>query len=70
MVNSASFLVIYTFRMISLMLKELEANEISTFQNLSFILNTQVPRYPLFCEGGIYSTHAHTSVGTKLTSYI
>ena len=32
--------------------------------------NTQVPRYLLFCEGGIYSTHAHTSVGTKLTSYI
>ena len=22
-------------------------------------LNTQVPRYMLFCEGGIYSTHAH-----------
>ena len=32
--------------------------------------NTQVPRYLLFCEGGIYSTHVHTSVGTKLTSYI
>ena len=31
--------------------------------------NTQVPRYLLFCEGGTYSTHAHTSVGTKLTSY-
>ena len=24
----------------------------------------------LFCEGGIYSTHVHTLVGTKLTFYI
>ena len=28
--------------------------------------NTQVPRYLLFCEGGIFSTHALTLVGWKL----
>ena len=26
--------------------------------------NTQVPRYLLFCEGGIFSVHALTLVGT------
>ena len=33
-------------------------------------LKTQVPRYLLFCEGGIFSAHALTLVGTKLTPYI
>ena len=34
------------------------------------ILNTQVPRHLLFCEGGIFSAHTLTLVGTKLTPYI
>ena len=33
-------------------------------------MQRKVPRYLLFCKEGIYSTRAHTSVGTKLTSYI
>ena len=32
--------------------------------------NTQVLRYLLFCEGGIFSAKALTLVGTKLTPYI
>ena len=32
--------------------------------------NTQVPRYLLFCEGGIFNAHTLTLVGTKLTPYI
>ena len=31
-------------------------------------VNTKVPRYLLFCEGGIYC--AHTRVGSKPTLYI
>ena len=38
------------------------------FQNYSS--NTQVPRYVLFCKRGIFSGHALTLVGTKLTRYI
>ena len=34
MVNSTSFLIIYTFIMLSLIIKELEASEISTFKSL------------------------------------
>ena len=43
MVNSTSFLMIYTFIMLSLIIKELEANEISTFKNLQCILKRQNP---------------------------
>ena len=32
--------------------------------------NMQVMRYLLFCEGGIFSAHAHTLVGTKHTPYM
>ena len=40
------------------------------FYNLCNNFNTQVPRYLLFCEGGIFSAHALTLVGTQLTPYI
>ena len=39
-------------------------------QNPSTTNNTQVPRYLLFCDGGILSAHALRSVGTKLISYM
>ena len=32
--------------------------------------NTQVPRYLLFCKGGIFSAHVRTLVSTKLTPYV
>lgn len=32
--------------------------------------NTQVPRYLLFYDGGIFSTQALTLVGTKLITYM
>ena len=34
------------------------------------IVITQDPRFHLFCEGGIFSAHALTLVGTKPTHYI
>ena len=33
------------------------------------LLNTQVQIYLLSCEGGIFSAHALTLVGTKVTPY-
>ena len=42
MVNLASFLMIYTLIMLSLIIKELEANEISTLISLWCILNIHV----------------------------
>ena len=39
MVNLTSFLMIYTFIKLSLIIKELEANEISTLKSLWCILN-------------------------------
>ena len=51
------------------LLENLRTNFYHPVQNAS-LGNTQVPRYLLFCEGGIYSIHAHTSVGTKLTSFM
>ena len=50
--------------------KYIKQNRMFLFSSKQFykkwFINTQVPRYLLFCEGGIY---AHTSMGTKL-SYI
>ena len=40
MVNLTSFLMIYTFIKLSLIIKELEANEISTLKSLWCILNS------------------------------
>ena len=42
MVNLTSSLMIYTFIMLSLIIKELEANEISTLKNLWCILKTEL----------------------------
>ena len=51
---------------------ELIYHYVGIFLLLNYIMtfNTQVPRYQLFCEGGIFSAHALTLVGTKLTPYI
>ena len=32
--------------------------------------NTQFPRYLFFCEGGTFSAHGFTSVGSKLTPFM
>ena len=41
MVNLTSFLMIYTFIKLSLIIKEIEANEISTLKSLWCILKTE-----------------------------
>ena len=63
MVNLTSFLMIYTFIILSLIIKELEANEISTLKSFWCILNhvdTQFYLYQHFLNStGISSQIAY-----------
>ena len=47
MVDSTNFLMVYTFLMLSLMIKEIEANEISTFKSLWCILKEENTCYSI-----------------------
>ena len=51
-------------------LMTLSSWRIKFFNDWHSVANTQELRYLLFNEGGIFSVHAYTFVGTKLITYI
>ena len=54
MVNLTSFLMIYTFIKLSLIIKELEANEISTLKNLWRVLKYSVVKFDSYQLNGLF----------------